>query len=332
MKITHEMIAAEAGVSQSTVSKALRDSGEISDKTALRIRNIAEQMGYFKEKKARLRRTMEYLYPHVAVLVPEIIGWSYALAVTSLQNRIEAIGGTVQIYLTKFDEARFSILVDRLNRESFADIILSFASYTYTGRSRLPIGYMTGHSPEDPNCAFSVSADVAGGYEDAVRHLYKLGHRKIGFLGEENTTIKQQFFCDAMEKCGCRIRREWLIKTQSRFEQIGHEGVAAMCALSAMPTALVTAYDEVAFGAVRELRRRGFRVPEDISVVGCNDTHSAACMDPPLTTIRIHSEARTDAVVRLICAVLEGNPLSVEEMHLSLPAPLIIRESTCRPR
>ena len=72
MSVTHKKIAEAAGVSQSTVSKALSDSMEIPSETAAHIRRIAEQLGYFEEKlNQRRRRAGGYLFPHVAILVPE---------------------------------------------------------------------------------------------------------------------------------------------------------------------------------------------------------------------------------------------------------------------
>lgn len=328
-KITHKTIAQAAGVSQATVSKALSDNREISAATAEHIRRTADELGYFRRQKERRRHAAEVLFPHVAVLVPEIISWTYASEITALQASIEAIGGAVEIHVTGFDEARWNIAVDRLNREGAADCILSFAGFTFADHSHLPIGYIGTTVPPEKS-SFSLTSRTGDAIDAAVRYLWGLGHRKIGFIGEQNTLYKKNFFREAMAACGGAADEELIFTSTARFERIGHEGIRALHIRGVMPTALITAYDEVAFGAIQELRNLGYRVPEDVSVIGFNDVPHAVYHDPPLTTIRVDKEVRDREAVRLILESIEGKYTGKREV--TLPAELIVRQSCAQVR
>jgi len=328
-KITHKSIAKAAGVSQATVSKALSDSREVNAETAEYIRMLADEMGYFRRRKERKQRTAEVLFPHVAILVPEIVSWSYAYEVTALQATIESIGGTVDIHVTGFDETKWSIVVDRLNREDEVDCILSLEGFNFSGHSHLPIGYLcVATAPTKRN--FLVLTRTDDVIIEAVQYLWNLGHRKIGFLGEQNTLNKKKIFTAAMAACGGKTDESLIITSNARFEQVGHEGVRALHLSGKMPTALITAYDEVAIGAIQELKSFGYRIPEDVSVIGFNDVPHAVYQEPPLTTVRLDMQARNRETVRLIMEAIEG--VYTGARTLMLPAKLIIRESCAEPR
>ena len=179
-------------------------------------------------------------------------------------------------------------------------------------------------------CFCSLSARTQEAITAAVGYLWELGHRKIGFIGERNTLYKLRFFREAMTACGGEAEEEMIFTSASRFERIGHEGVSALHIRASMPTALVTAYDEVAFGAIQELRNLGYRVPHDVSVIGCNDVPHAVYHDPPLTTIRFDTAARDREAVRLILEAIAGEYTGAREVML--PAELIVRESCGAPR
>lgn len=327
MAITHKKIAEIAGVSQATVSKALADSSEINPETAAYIRKIASELGYFREKCDRRRKSSSYLYPHVALLVPEIVSWFYAEMVTQIHEEIHRRGGLAQIYVVDFDEAKFNILIDQINREHLADCIISYPDYTYSRNSEIPILYMS-RTSDTSNKSLRIFQDTSAGILEAVRHLKGLGHTSIGFLGERNTKIKLDSFCTAMKAGGLTVDEDFIYTSAYRFEQIGHDGVRTLHFRGTMPTALIAAYDEVAFGAISELHMLGYRVPEDVSVIGCNDIPYASYSDPPLTTITTRNEEMARIGIGLLLRKLEEPDFDAPPVNL--PTSLVIRASTAK--
>ena len=325
MAITHKKIAEIAGVSQATVSKALSDNSEINPETAAYIRKIASELGYFREKSDRRRKSSGYLYPHVALLVPEIVSWFYAEMVTQIHEEIHRRGGLAQIYVVDFDEAKFNILIDQINREHLADCIISYPDYIYPRNCEIPILYMS-QTADTSGKSLCIFRDTLAGIQEAVRHLKGLGHTAIGFLGERNTKIKLENFCIAMKAVGLTVDDDFIYTSPYRFEQIGHDGVRTLHFRGTMPTALVTAYDEVAFGAISELRLLGYRVPEDVSVIGCNDIPYASYSDPPLTTISTRDEEMARIGIGLLLRKLEEPDFVTPP--ISLPTGLVIRATT----
>lgn len=328
MSVTHKKIAEAAGVSQSTVSKALSDSTEIPPETAEHIRRIAEQLGYFEEKlDQRRRRAGGYLFPHVAILVPEIVSWYYAHTVELLQQEIERIGGMAQVYLCGFDDIRARILLDQLERQQLADCVICLDTYVPPEYS-LPLLYYG--TEENEYTCFCIVSSYREALQQILAHLRSLGHTRIGFIGENNTRDKEELFRKLMREFGLPCDESMIYTSPYRFERIGHDGVRAFHIRGNMPTALITAYDEVAFGAIQELRNLGYRVPEDISVVGGNDVPYAVYHDPPLTTVSRWDREQSATAIRLLCRIITDTTMPQETLRIK--SELIIRQSTapCR--
>lgn len=332
MSVTHKKIAEAAGVSQSTVSKALSDSTEIPPETAEHIRRIAEQLGYFEEKlDQRRRRAGGYLFPHVAILVPEIVSWYYAHTVELLQQEIERIGGMAQVYLCGFDDIRARILLDQLERQQLADCVICMDDVYAPDSYSLPLLFYGSSSRRNEDFAYPcVRYTYWESLQDVLAHLRSLGHTRIGFIGENNTRNKEKMFRELMREDGLSCDDALIYTSPYRFERIGHDGVRAFHIRGNMPTALITAYDEIAFGAIQELRNLGYRVPEDVSVVGCNDVPYAVYHDPPLTTVSHRERERCAAAIRLLCRMITDKHMPPETIQSR--SELIVRESTapCR--
>ena len=329
MAVTHKKIAQAAGVSQSTVSKVLSDNPEISEETAAHVRRIAGELGYFDEKLEQRRKAGGYLYPHVAILVPEIVSWYYAQVVTQLQKEIERIGGMAQVYLTDFDETRCRILLEQLEYQQMADCVILIDDVYTPERCSLPLIFRTRENPHTDQYSY-ITYFWRRGAEKALEHLCQLGHTRIGFIGEINTAMKRDIFRELLAEKNLPQDDLLIYTSHYRFERIGHDGVRAFHIRGNMPTAIVAAYDEVAFGAIQELRDLGYRVPEDVSVVGCNDIPYAVYHNPPLTTVNPKLEEHCAAMIRMLCRMI-SDPHAPPEV-VTVEPELIVRGSTapCR--
>ncbi len=326
-KITHQKIAQIAGVSQSSVSKALAGSHEISEETLQKILKIAEELGYFGQKKKEKRMTGRYYRPYIAIVVPEIISLNYATEVTMLVKALDSIRADGRIHLSGFSDEEYERTVREILQNEYADGILSFYD-------RIPVS-----DPEIPFICITqfgvnlkgdlVSSNLTGGMKAAIQHLVDLGHRRIGFIGETNTLPKERLFQQIMQELS--LESQYIYSNDNRFEMCGHAAILEMLdSQHLFPTAFICAYDEIAYGAINQLKLYGYSVPEDFSIIGMNDVAFSKVMEPELTTIVIHSDELCGEAVKLLEEALHGERKAAR--HIEVQCDLAIRKSTAKPR
>jgi DNA-binding LacI/PurR family transcriptional regulator len=165
----------------------------------------------------------------------------------------------------------------------------------------------------------------------AVEHLIGLGHRKIGFIqgpaGTPTSVRRLSGFQRALERAGIPVKSEWLIPGD--YTQPG--GYMAMKVLlggATSPTAVFCANDLSALGALEAVKQLGYRVPQDLSIVGFDDIDEAALASPPLTTIRLSPRAVGKVAAETLLERLQGRQ---EPNRTLIEGSLIIRESTAGP-
>lgn len=277
--MTYRKLAQLIGVSPATVSKALSGSGEISSETAALIRRVAEEHGVIRPAYHR-----EHRPKRVAVIVPEIVSIFYSAMATALTDYLAKRGFEASIMICGFTDERIYELLDLIESEKMADGAIMFSAFKAPRRRGIPVVSISSFVGE--NRCDSVGVDLPGGIEDAINHLVSLGHRHIGYIGERNTREKQKSFMKLMEKRGLAVSERDMFVSSRRFEMIGVEGAEYFLRSRSCPTAFITAYDEVAIGAMHTFSQRGIKVPEDVSIIGINDIPSSAFTLAPLTTIK----------------------------------------------
>jgi DNA-binding LacI/PurR family transcriptional regulator len=165
-----------------------------------------------------------------------------------------------------------------------------------------------------------VSTDDAVAVEQALGHLVSLGHRRIGALLGPAGHVPSRRKLAALEAGGIEH-----VVARSSFSMEGARA-AASTLVNAGVTAIVCASDVLALGAIRAVRRLGRRVPQDVSVVGFDDSAFMTCTDPPLTTVRQPIEAMGVAAVDLLVSRMSGGDVLTEE--LLFEPELVVRGST----
>ncbi|MDI7276650.1 MAG: substrate-binding domain-containing protein, partial [Anaerolineae bacterium] len=176
-----------------------------------------------------------------------------------------------------------------------------------------------------------IRGDNEGGARAAVEHLIALGHRRIAFIqGPVETpsgTKRLAGFRQALEGAGLPVDESLLIPGDYT-RQAGRAGVAALLGMSDPPTAVFCANDLMALGALEEAQRRGYRVPQDLSIVGFDDIDEAGWAAPPLTTIQQPPVRLGTAVAEALVERLNGR---MEPLDESLSFSLVVRGSTAPP-
>lgn len=326
--MTYKKIAELANVSVSTVSKALSGSKEISAELTDKIIQIAIETGYFKEKSKRKLNSSKEKNAVIAVLCPEIISIHYSNIVTIIKNTVEENGGQLAIFVFDFNHDKLNRIAETLILKKAADGIILLTKKQLNFKPTIPILYLDSHDDEDSvDNIFSSSQLIL---DIAVTHLKELGHKKIGFIGETLTLSKLAAFKLAMDKNNLPVDNAFIYTSKERFENNGFTAVKQMLRNGSLPTALITAYDEIALAVIHELSLNNIKVPDDISVIGINNIPPAAYSQIPLTTISTFSKERCISAINILFDKIFDKPKSVK--HIQFKPELIIRSSTGKPK
>ncbi|MDD6735861.1 MAG: LacI family DNA-binding transcriptional regulator [Clostridiales bacterium] len=323
--MTHKEIAKIAHVSVSTVSKALSDSREVSSETAERIKRIAIETGYFEEKNKRRIEYKKGKSAVVAVLCPEIISADYSRMVDEIKKAVESRGGRISAYIYDFSKDKLGAGINSIVLGNEADGIIVIGDGSFEKAPSIPTVQIGKCSSGIVDCVYSDGAAVT---DTVVEYLMRLGHTKIGYVGEFLTMKKYSFFKESLKKHRLPFCEDWCHTIDKRFEEVGYEAAERIYKSQNRPTAFVCAYDEVALALIYGLTNRGISVPEDISVVGVNDIPFSAYAAKPLTTVRMFYEKQCRMSVDILYDKIFGS--SKEAQSIIVEHELVIRKTSDR--
>ncbi|MEV0439590.1 LacI family DNA-binding transcriptional regulator [Streptomyces spectabilis] len=331
-------IAAQAGVSEATVSRVLNGRPGVAAATREAVLAALDVLGY--ERPVRLRRrgsaglvgliTPELdnpIFPALAQVIGQALtrqGYTPVLAT-------QTPGGSTEDELTEMlvDRGVAGIIyVSGLHADTTADM----ERYAALRAKGVPHVLVNGFSP-DVDAPF-VSTDDRAATRLAVRHLASLGHTRVGLAVGPRRFVPvvrkiEGFRLGMGERFGLTAEESDALVEHSLYTLEG--GQAAATALIARGcTGIVCASDMMALGAIRAARQQGLDVPRDISVVGFDDSPLIAFTDPPLTTVRQPVQAMGQAAVRTLLEEVGGTPAPHSEF-VFMPD-LVVRGSTASGR
>ncbi|MFF3839100.1 LacI family DNA-binding transcriptional regulator [Streptomyces sp. NPDC001930] len=326
MKVGIVEVAARAGVSEATVSRVINRRQGVAKKTRDAVESAMSELGYERAVQGQLvavvtERVSNPFFADVAERIES------ALAPHGLKTLLcPAFPGGVQ-------EPEFiTSIVDK----GIAAVVFLSASNTLEGADtdtyellrarRIPYIGVNGEFADGvPAPVFSTDDMLAA--ELAVDHLYRLGHRRIGMAsgptGNHPAERRVRGFVEAMARRGVADADRWVIR-QSYTVEGGQ--AAAVSLLGRGATAVVAASDYMALGAIRGIRRQGYSVPGDVSVVGYDGTMITEFLDPPLTTVRQPTDRLALEVGRSILELVSNRDVPTGE--LLFDPELVIRAST----
>ena len=348
-------VAREAGVSKTAVSFAFNSPERLSVETAIRIREVADTLGYRPNPVARMltqRQTMT-----LGVLTPQALAVIFsnpffALFSEGVAHAAEDLG--YELHFISPLHGSLALAVGRATVDGVVAIGLS-ADHPEVGQIRgagLPMVLVD--SDDLPEHS-SVVVDDESGARAAAEHLAALGHRDVLVVAVEGPEQSREDAPDAtadgtprspeasLDRDGVTARR--LRGYRAAFQAAGVEigpnrvvagqasiegGAAAFqraWAQGHRPTAVLAMSDAMAIGAMSAARELGLRIPDDLSVVGFDDIDLAAHVDPPLTTVHQPIRQKGADAVRLLLAEVEQRDQAKPE-HLRLETRLIVRGST----
>lgn len=326
-------VARRAGVSPSTVSRTLRGARFVSPGTRAKVLDAAAALSYVASPAAS--RLASGRTATVGVVVPFITRWFFATVVAGAEAVLREAGLDLLLYALGDTAGRHRFFerlpvrrrVDGLLVLSMAMTVEERAALHSVGVPGVVVGQVV------PGLS-SVRIDDVAGAADATRHLTGLGHRDVAMIsGAEGNPLgfttpqdRRAGFRRAMAAAGRPVRED-LVVTAPWGVEGGARAMATLLSADPRPTAVFAESDEMAFGALRTLRRAGVDVPGEVSVVGFDDHDLATVLD--LTTMAQPVRQQGAEAARLLLDAVAGGAAAAPR-DVVLPTRLVVRGSTRR--
>lgn len=326
-------IARLAGVSSATVSRVISGSGLVREDTARRVQKILDESQFIPNPSAT---TLKYgRSKTIGLIVPDISNGFFAEFVGAFEDLLIEIDHEVLLTSAQTPDKLLKsirrmlmrqvdgvvLMASEFETEAVEPLLLKNVPIVTVDRRHARIG-----------CS-DVSIDYETGTQQAVQHLASLGHSRIGYIaglhGPHTTKVRAEAFAAALRGAGLSFDPA-LVRYGNYRINGGESTVPSLMTIASPPTAILTANDMTAFGAIQGLHRMGLSVPRDLSVIGVDDVVMSQVSQPPLSTIRIPRRR----MARLCLEALDFSKDRVDQLgtQLSIPTELVVRESTAPPR
>jgi len=326
MAVTITDVARAAGVSASTVSRALSVPEKVDPTTRERVLRVAEHLGYQPNRAARGLITGRT--GNLGLLLPDLANPFFPSLVKTIQHHAHRADHQVLMMDTDEDPGAELALVKSLAKQVDGVILCSPRMRPQDLREAASTG-PTVLVNRKARGVPAVLFDNGDGMRQILAHLVELGHRHVGFAGGPRSS-----WSNAERLRGLR---EGSAALGVRLTELGHfaptfDGgrIAVEGALLSGATAVLAYNDLVAVGLCRALAERGVTVPDELSVVGIDDITLAGMVQPALTTLALPTETAGRAAVDLILQLL-ADPGTGRAPQVDVPARLLVRDSTASP-
>ncbi|RCK68016.1 LacI family transcriptional regulator [Desertihabitans brevis] len=325
--VTSHDVARLAGVSQPTVSRALRDSPNVSAETKERVRRAARSLGYVVSESGRALASGRTR--RVGLLVTDLENQFYPYVIAAMHRQLEALDHQLILHTEDRDGED---VTERLFSHGLDGVLLA----TTTSDSALPVRlrdrgvpfvYFNRTSAVE---ADSATVDAAAGLGEVAEALAHRGHRRVAAIfGPRNTSTgeeREEALREALEHHGIGLPRA--LTHRGPFDvETGHAGMRRFLALPQCPTAVVCSNDVVAIGAVNAAHEAGLAIPEQVSVVGFDDLPPARWPVFALTTVAYDLTAMAQAAARLLIERIEAGDRAGSYRHEVFPTRLVHRRT-----
>ncbi|NPV87483.1 MAG: LacI family DNA-binding transcriptional regulator [Anaerolineae bacterium] len=342
-RISIKDLAREAGVSYSTVSRALDPNPQvnqlISSEVRLRIQELAQARGYSPNALAQslqARRTNS-----IGLVITSVSDPFFVDVVAGVEEMARASGISVFLAMSNNDPEQEIKVIETFNRRRVDGIIVaaSRVGTEYTNRLeqiRIPVVLINNQAVGEYQNLYSVSIDDAYGARMAVTHLLALGHRRIGYIGVSNRPRSNerrfQSYYQTLSSAGIEIEPGWIAISEAMISedfngdiQVGRHKLPDL--INARVTAIFCYCDTVAAGALIACRHMGITVPDQMSIVGFDDSILCQVLSPPLTTICQPKRQLGQIAMDMLLTLKAGGVVS----NSVIQPTLIVRGSTAPP-
>jgi LacI family transcriptional regulator len=326
--VTLRDVAAASGVSAQTVSRVINNRPDVADETRQHVWRVARQLGYRTNTLARsLASRRSYALGVISYAVPDTFFGDVVMAA----EREARAHGYVCILTFVEDGPDSLIFMYNLMLERQVDGIVLLAPHPNLERpTEFPVPVITMTCPIRNENVINVDIDNVGGAYQAVHHLVELGHRRIGIItgpvGWKAVADRTEGARRALAEIGCLECDQWIEVSAAWDVNAGYRAACSLLSRQRELSALFCQNDAMALGAYRALHERGLRVPDDVSVVGYDDTPVCLYTVPELTTVRQPSTEIGELLAHLLIGAIERG--TVSQNDLLMKTELVIRSST----
>ncbi|MFG3105563.1 LacI family DNA-binding transcriptional regulator [Streptomyces tendae] len=334
VRVTLNMIAAQSGVSVSTVSKVLNGRSDISTDTKDRVEAVMDHLGYQRRPTRRRGAVVDLVLNELDSL------WSVEI-IRGVDEVLNEAGASMVLSAVHGRSADTREWLDQLAARRSNGAILVVSDLTAQQRKRLaaldvpfvlldPVGNVDAMVP-------TVGATNWAGAVSATQHLIDLGHTRIAHLAGPRQVLCSRARADGfratMEGAALPVPDGWVphgeFNDTSGRQEMARLLDAAEAAGERPPTAIFAASDLQALGAFEALRDRGHAIPGEVSIVGFDDLPVARWTHPPLTTVRQPLLEMASLAANTLLRIIDGEP--ADQLRLELATQLVVRGSTAAP-
>lgn len=330
MAVTLKDIAQRAGVTSATVSMVINNKPNISEATRKRVLKIARELSYYPNVIARGLATKKS--SSIGVIVPHLASSFVVRILQGIKSTNRDIEYTVQLFDTIGQRENESQLFQRLARERRIDGVILIGSVVSDEELRV-------FRDESVPCVLvarrcdvldSVHVNNTQGAEDATDYLIDRGHRSIACVVCDKPNVatgdRVNGYRMSLVKHGVPYNESLIFEADDDDMPAGVRVFEKIrTAATPVSAVFVPAGDMVAIGIIKEAKKRGISIPQDLAVVGYDDIPAAEVVEPTLTTVRQPKLEMGDYAINMIVDKIEGRESTVK--HTELPTKFIVRES-----
>lgn len=327
-------VARLAGVSIATVSRALSNPSRVKKETVATVLDAVSKLGYVAHGHARALASRKSFT--IGAVIPSLENAIFANTIFALQKVLGERGYMLVVACTEYDLEvevhRVRSLIERgvdglvltqtLHRPEIFGLLERFAlphvfTWAYDRDGRMP----------------AVGFDHRRATAQVTRHVLDLGHRDIGVIAthtRDNKNAQERLagVLDTLSMAGVEVPEHRIIEAPFSFKR-GRNAFRRLIETGIPPTCVICLNDVLAIGAMAEAHDLGIRVPQDVSISGCEDLEIAASVTPALTTVRYPTWEMGSVAAEYMLALLEGTP---PPKQCTFPSELIVRASTASPQ
>jgi LacI family transcriptional regulator len=329
-------VAASAGVSASTASRALNGRGELSAATRAAVIEAADRLGFQPSPLARSLRTRQTYT--VGFVVPDVASPFYAASLKGAQGALEAAGYRVMLMDAEQSVERELAALRTLANHQVDGLLVATAGVTReafetaVGDAETPCVFLD--SVVDGAGVGSVTLENAVGIDLLVEHLREHGHTRIALVAgsqlETSGRERLDAYLAAVERTGAERAPE-LVRTCPWSQEVARAETEVLLALDPRPTAIIASSVELGLGCLAACRARGISLPEELALVTFDDAYFSELLEPPLTAVGYDpSEVGRSAATLLVEAIEDETP---RRREMRIPVTLVRRRSCgCKER
>lgn len=336
-------IAEEAGVSPATVSRVLTGNANVSPKKREKIQAIIDKYNF--KPNALARSLIKKESKMIGMILPDITNPFFASVFLEAEKYAVSLGYTIllcnsmndnfmnmnhleSLYLKTLVEKQVDGIIMMGGRINDSKTVKEYADEVLEIMEKVPVVMINGKMA-GVDC-YKVNADEKHGIEQLIDYLYRLGHRRIGFVGGmqgiTSNDIKIKAFLSTIKEYDILCKKEWILNGTFSIES-GAECMNKLLCSRDLPTAVLAVNDFEAVGALKAAKKRGFKVPDDISITGFDDSYVSDIVAPAITTVSQNNSELGRTAVDIILKVSNGEKVKKD---YTIATNLVIRDS-CSP-